>query len=168
MVRHLLYRSQLHRQSRADTHRRTRRCGGALILGRRHGHHFWRSDRLYPLPDHGDGWRYPDLSLPVASQFELILERLERVCSAVGTGLDILVQLRVFLSDLTRLGEVLPVWRRVFGSRGPSGTALGVGPLLVPKSLLVADAIAYVPDGAQEGAQDMSQGVVQVRARNGP
>ncbi len=91
---------------------------------------------------------YPDLSLPVAAQFDLILQRIESICSAAGTGLDNLVQLRLFLPDLSRLGEVLPVWYNAFGSHTPTGTALGVGPLLVPGCLVLADAIAYVPDAA--------------------
>ncbi len=88
---------------------------------------------------------YPDLGLPAASQMEVVLRRIEEICARAGTGLDNLVRLRLFLPDLSRLGEVFSVWGSVFGGRVPTGTALGVGPPLVPGSLVAADAVAWVP-----------------------
>jgi len=90
--------------------------------------------------------RHPDLCSPPAAQLGMLLERIGRVCAAAGTGLENLIEVRLFFSHLPDFGAALHVWRDAFGDDPPTGTALGVGALLVPGCVVMADAVAYVPD----------------------
>lgn len=95
------------------------------------------------LPD----GRYPDLCSPPATQLEAVLERIGKICTAAGTGMEDLIEVRLFFSHLPDFGAALHVWRGVFGDCPPTGTALGVGPLLVPGCVVMAEAVAHVPGG---------------------
>lgn len=93
------------------------------------------------------GGSYPDLHSPPAAQLGILLERIEKICTAAGTGIENLIEVRLFFSRLPDLGAALHVWKDAFGDRLPTGTALGVGSLLVPGCVVMADAVAYVPEG---------------------
>lgn len=90
---------------------------------------------------------FPDLSSPPAAQLEIVLERLAKICEAAGTDLENLARLRLFFSDLPDFGAVPRVLGECFGEELPTGTVLGVGPLLVPGCVVLADAVAHVPEG---------------------
>lgn len=60
----------------------------------------------------------------VADQTDLVLRNLARVLDAAGSSLDRVVKTTVFLSDMSRFGEMNEVYARHFGEHRPARAAV--------------------------------------------
>jgi len=75
-----------------------------------------------------------------------VFANLKAVCEAAGGGLDDLVKLNIFLTDLSRFAEVNALMAEVFDEPYPARAAVQVAAL--PKGVDVEmDAIAVIPRG---------------------
>lgn len=74
-----------------------------------------------------------------------VFANLEAVCRTAGGGLDAIVKLNVYLTDLGRFAEVNEIMAEVFTEPYPARAAIGVAAL--PKGVDVEmDAIAVIDD----------------------
>jgi 2-iminobutanoate/2-iminopropanoate deaminase len=64
------------------------------------------------------------------SQSERCFAQIEAILVECGAGLADVVQITVYLTDLSNFGEFSEVRGRVFGSEPPSSAAVGVASLL--------------------------------------
>lgn len=95
------------------------------------------------------GGAFPHLRDTSRNQAELVLENIDTICRAGGTGLDQVCRRTAFYSDLRHFTGAAAAWRSAFAAdQAPAAIDLGVGrdggwPLLVPEALMQVDAIAY-------------------------
>jgi len=86
----------------------------------------------------------------VEEQTEQVLRNLEGVLEAAGSSLSRLVQITIFVSDITLWSRVNEVFARVMGSHRPARAVVPVGEL--PSGfVLEIQAIAALDRGADEG-----------------
>lgn len=78
----------------------------------------------------------------ITAQTERVFENIRQVLAAVGSTLDDLVKVTVYLTDLRLFPEVAAVRERIFGDSGPASACVGVSGLVRPGALIEVDAIA--------------------------
>lgn len=84
----------------------------------------------------------------VGDQSEVIFDQIARLLAGVGAGLEHVVKLNAYLTDLATYGEFSAVRARRFPERPPASAAVGVADLLLGAAIEV-DGVAFVPgDGA--------------------
>jgi enamine deaminase RidA (YjgF/YER057c/UK114 family) len=71
-----------------------------------------------------------------------ILRKVEHELSRAGVGLDRVVQTRIYVTDITRAGEVGRAHGEVFGEICPLMTMVGVQALVDPRMLVEVETIA--------------------------
>ncbi len=79
----------------------------------------------------------------VTEQTRRVLENLKAVVEAAGAGLAQVVQVTVYLSDLSHFAEVNAVYEEYFGASKPARATVQAAAL--PKGALIeADCVAYL------------------------
>jgi 2-iminobutanoate/2-iminopropanoate deaminase len=80
----------------------------------------------------------------IEAQAERVLENLSAVLDAAGSGLDCVLKVTVYVSDISLWGRVNTVYARYFGEHKPARTVAPVNALHYG-CLVEIDAIAYLP-----------------------
>ena len=57
---------------------------------------------------------------PIAEQTERTMANIEAILKAAGSGLDKVVQMTIYVSDMDHWGEVNAVYSRIMGSHKPA------------------------------------------------
>lgn len=107
----------------------------------------WRVDGAHSIvfvsgqaPISGDG------QLVGADDFETqvrqTLENLRTVLEQAGTGLDAVVKLTIYLTDMSRLRELTRIKGEFFAGEQPASTAVGVTALARPEMMVEVEAVA--------------------------
>ena len=78
----------------------------------------------------------------VAAQATAVFAIIETALGEAGFALDDIVRIRVFVTDITRAGEVMAVQSVVFGSIRPAATMVEVSALIDPSLLIEIEADA--------------------------
>jgi enamine deaminase RidA (YjgF/YER057c/UK114 family) len=79
----------------------------------------------------------------VAAQTRATLAIIERALTEAGFGLDAIVRIRIFVTDIGRSDEVLGVIGEVFATIRPAATMVEVSALMDPSLLVEIEADAY-------------------------
>jgi 2-iminobutanoate/2-iminopropanoate deaminase len=77
-------------------------------------------------------------------QVRQVFENLQMVLEQAGTGLDAVVKLTVYLTDMSRLREYTRIKGEFFTGKQPASTAVGVTALARPEMLIEVEAVAVV------------------------
>jgi 2-iminobutanoate/2-iminopropanoate deaminase len=77
-----------------------------------------------------------------AAQVRQVFENLRTVLDEAETGVEAVVKLTVYLTDMTRLREYTQIKGEFFGSEQPASTAVGVTALARPEMMVEVEAIA--------------------------
>lgn len=77
----------------------------------------------------------------IEAQVERVLETLQMILAAAGSGLDCVLKVTVYISDITLWGRVNAVYARIFGGHHPARTVAPVNTLHYG-ALVELDAIA--------------------------
>jgi 2-iminobutanoate/2-iminopropanoate deaminase len=78
----------------------------------------------------------------VVQQAEQALKNIAGVLEELGSTLADVVDLRLYLLDITDIPRIAPVRRRYFGDRRPAATAVEVSRLVVDGALIEISAVA--------------------------
>lgn len=70
------------------------------------------------------------------------LENLRTVLEQAGTGLDAVVKLTIYLTDMSRLRELARIKGEFFAGEQPASTAVGVTALARPEMMVEVEAVA--------------------------
>jgi 2-iminobutanoate/2-iminopropanoate deaminase len=86
----------------------------------------------------------------VAQQARRVFQNIGDVLAQAGSSLAEIVQLNLFLLDVTDISRIAGVRRELFGEHRPASTAVGVASLLLPGARLEVNAVALrdASDGA--------------------
>lgn len=76
------------------------------------------------------------------AQVRQVFENLRTVLSEAGTGLDAIVKLTVYLTDMSRLRDYTRIKAEFIAGDQPASTALGVTALARPGMMIEVEAIA--------------------------
>ncbi len=83
------------------------------------------------------------LSKDVSTQAHQVLENLEAVLKASGSGMDLVIKTTIFLADMDDFAVVNEIYEKAFGSHKPARSTVAVKTL--PKNALVEiDAVALL------------------------
>ena len=63
---------------------------------------------------------------PIAQQTEQTLRNIEAILTAAGSGLDKVVQMTIYVSDISLWGEVNATYARIMGSHRPARAVVPV------------------------------------------
>jgi 2-iminobutanoate/2-iminopropanoate deaminase len=77
-------------------------------------------------------------------QARQVFDNLERVLKAGGSGLDKVVKVNIYLTDMSQYSKVVELRRRYFAPPYPADTIVEVRALAQPELMLEIDAIALV------------------------
>ncbi len=83
-----------------------------------------------------------------------ILERLVRELERVGLGAADVVQVRVYVTDISRADEVGRAFGDVLGSVRPLMTMVEVSALIDPRMLVEMELVAVDADGARDALSE--------------
>ena len=78
------------------------------------------------------------------AQVRQVFENLRAVLEEAGTGLDAIVKLTVYLTDMSRLREYTRIKGEFFAGEQPASTAVGVTALARPELMVEVEAIAIL------------------------
>jgi reactive intermediate/imine deaminase len=78
------------------------------------------------------------------AQVRQVFENLQTVLVEAGTGLDAVVKLTVYLTDMTRLREYTRIKGEFVTGEHPASTAVGVTALARPELMVEVEAIAML------------------------
>jgi enamine deaminase RidA (YjgF/YER057c/UK114 family) len=81
----------------------------------------------------------------MTKQSEVVMDALSAILKAHGAGWQHVVNIRTFLTDISRIREYGEVRRRYLASAPPTSTTVEVSRLFVPGALLEAEVVAAVP-----------------------
>jgi enamine deaminase RidA (YjgF/YER057c/UK114 family) len=93
----------------------------------------------------------PPVRGDLAEQSQTCLEQIRAILGDLGAGLEHLVQMTVYLTDLTVYASFAEVRRQMIGAHAPTSAAVGVASLL-DGALVEIAAVAAVPVSASTGA----------------
>ncbi|MFQ5911896.1 MAG: RidA family protein [Nitrospinota bacterium] len=88
------------------------------------------------------------------TQTRAALDNLKRVLSEAGAGLEDVVKLTVYLTDMAELPQVQEVRARYFPSDPPASSTIGVRELVNPDLLVEIEAFAILPDGGRAASEE--------------
>jgi enamine deaminase RidA (YjgF/YER057c/UK114 family) len=83
----------------------------------------------------------------VGAETAVIFDQIEQLLGEVGGGLEHVVKLNAFLTDLSTYGEFAAVRAERFADDPPASAAVGVADLLLGAGVEV-DGVAFLPDPA--------------------
>ncbi|MBM3503920.1 MAG: RidA family protein [Alphaproteobacteria bacterium] len=78
------------------------------------------------------------------AQAEQTLHNVRRVLEAGGSGLDRIVKMTSYLTDIRDLPKLRPVWNRSFRAPWPAHTVVGVSALGIKDLLIEIEAIGII------------------------
>ncbi|MDJ0345052.1 RidA family protein [Streptomyces sp. H10-C2] len=81
----------------------------------------------------------------MAAQSRIVLEAVQALLKAHGATLDHVVNIRTFLTDMSRLGEYAAVRREFLTGTPPTSTTVEVSGLFRPGALIEVEVVAAVP-----------------------
>jgi enamine deaminase RidA (YjgF/YER057c/UK114 family) len=84
--------------------------------------------------------RHPD---DVGAQARAVFATIEAALAEAGFSLGDVVRIRMFVTDMTRSGEVTSVQRALFGAIRPAATLVEVSALIDPSLLIEIEADAH-------------------------
>ena len=89
----------------------------------------------------------PDGSIPdsVAEQAELTLASIDACLKAAGAGVEHVVKVNVYLTDINDRAAIDPARQRYFGEHRPASTLVGVAALVMPALKVEIEAQAVIP-----------------------
>ncbi len=94
--------------------------------------------------------------LDIRAQTRAVIETIGDILEAVGSGLEDLVEVSVFLVDMNDFGGFNAVWAEFFDHTGPTRTTVAVHQLPHPLLRVEMKAIAHRPPPARAVAGDAS------------
>ncbi|OBJ64767.1 RidA family protein [Mycobacterium colombiense] len=86
----------------------------------------------------------------IATNARDALRRIEIALHQAGAALSDVVRTRIYVTDISRWGEVGAVHEQVFGAIRPAATMVEVSALIAPELLVEIEADAYVDSPAPE------------------
>ncbi|MFZ0736980.1 MAG: Rid family detoxifying hydrolase [Candidatus Acidiferrales bacterium] len=101
----------------------------------------------------------------IRSECELTLKNIEAILRASGTGLENVVQCRVYLADLKDFAAMNEIYCRFFPDNPPARTTVGAGSLLNGIKIEI-DAVALAGDRKRERAHRAERSRSAGRQRN--
>jgi 2-iminobutanoate/2-iminopropanoate deaminase len=78
------------------------------------------------------------------TQVRQVFENLQTVLAEAGMGLDAIMKLTVFLTEMSRLRDYTRIKGDFFGGEQPASTAVGVTALARPEMMVEIEAFAVV------------------------
>jgi reactive intermediate/imine deaminase len=78
------------------------------------------------------------------AQTRLVFENLRTVLEQAGAGLESVVKLTVFLTDMSRLPEYTRIKGTFFPGEQPASTAVGIAALARPEMMVEVEALAVL------------------------
>lgn len=101
----------------------------------------------------GTSSRRPDGSIAgadIAGQTRAVIDNIEDILAAVGSGLGDLVQVTTYLVDMSDFDGYNDVYAEYFTEAGPTRTTVAVRELPHPDLLIEIQAVAHRPGGAHD------------------
>jgi 2-aminomuconate deaminase len=86
------------------------------------------------------------LDLDIRAQTAAVIENIEEILKSVGAGLDDVVEITSFLTNMNDFGGYNEVYSRYFDENGPARTTVAVHQLPHPHILVEIKAVAYKPE----------------------
>ena len=86
------------------------------------------------------------------AQAQQSFENLKEVLNAAGSGLDKLVKVTIYLTDMSNFGKIVALRERYFSPPWPADTLVEVSALALPELMIEIEGIALA-DGQVLGAQ---------------
>jgi 2-iminobutanoate/2-iminopropanoate deaminase len=80
----------------------------------------------------------------IRSQTEAVLEHVKTVVEAAGGGMDDIVKVTVFITDMGLYDEIHEVRRRYFEEPYPASSMVEVSALIDPRLLIEIEAVAVI------------------------
>lgn len=81
----------------------------------------------------------------VVAQARQVFENMRAVLTAVGCGLEDVVKVTIFLTDVDERPKINPVRQEAFGPARPASTLVEVPRLAVPGAKVEIEAVALIP-----------------------
>ena len=114
-----------------------------ISLGYRIGSVLVLSGQASIDPDSGDLVGVGDFDAQAAQTFA----NLERVLALGGCGLEDIVKVTIYLTDMAQFPKIMELRQRHFTPPYPADTIVEVSSLALPELMIEIDAMAIVPDG---------------------
>ena len=86
------------------------------------------------------------LDLDIRAQTAAVIENIEEILKSVGAGLDDIVEITSFLTNMNDFGGYNEVYGRYFDENGPARTTVAVHQLPHPHILVEIKAVVYKPE----------------------
>ena len=86
------------------------------------------------------------VDLDIRAQTAAVIENIEEILGSVGAGLDDIVEITSFLTNMNDFGGYNEVYGRYFDENGPARTTVAVHQLPHPHILVEIKAVAYKPE----------------------
>lgn len=80
----------------------------------------------------------------MAAQARQVLVNMANLLDAAGATLDDVVQIRTYVTDISRWSVIEPVWREYWGEVWPASTLVQIERLFDPRQMIEMEAIARV------------------------
>ena len=84
-------------------------------------------------------------------QAEQAFENLQSVLIAAGSGMDKVIKVTIYLTDMAHFGRVVALRERYFSPPWPADTLLEVSALALPQLMIEIEAVALA-EGEKKGA----------------
>ena len=86
-----------------------------------------------------------------AAQAEQVFANLAQVLKAAGSGLDKVIKVTIYLTDMARFADIVELRGRYFSPPYPADTIVEVAALALPELMIEIEAVALV-EGARVAA----------------
>ena len=86
-----------------------------------------------------------------AAQAEQVFANLAQVLEAAGSGLDKVIKVTIYLTDMARFADIVELRGRYFSPPYPADTIVEVAALALPELMIAIEAVALV-EGARVAA----------------
>ena len=86
-----------------------------------------------------------------AAQAEQVFANLAQVLEAAGSGLDKVIKVTIYLTDMARFADIVALRGRYFSPPYPADTIVEVAALALPELMIEIEAVALV-EGARVAA----------------
>ena len=86
------------------------------------------------------------VDLDIRAQTAAVIENIEEILGSVGAGLDDIVEITSFLTNMNDFGGYNEVYGRYFDENGQARTTVAVHQLPHPHILVEIKAVAYKPE----------------------
>lgn len=80
----------------------------------------------------------------MSGQTRQVMENMKTILQAAGATLDDVVQIRTFVTDITRWSEIETVWRGYWGDVWPASTLVQITRLFDTKQMIEMEAVALL------------------------